>query len=129
MLLGASADAMKRRTPPGAHEPLAGLDEVEGVAGRQAAALPGRLARPRFVRIPEPEPVFDRITQKYGLGPLQRRAIGVAFEVEPGGSLFEVINAVTRAANGPSLQLEERAQLQEVGGRMLALAEAGHRWL
>lgn len=129
LILGDSDVALKRRYTHEAHKTLAELDEVAGVAWSQAADLPGRLDRTRFVRIPEPEPVFDRITQKYGLGPLQRRAIGVAFEVEPGGSLFEVINAVTRAANGPSLQLEERAQLQEVGGRMLALAEAGHRWL
>jgi hypothetical protein len=52
-----------------------------------------------------------------------------AFDVEPGGSLFEVAGAATRAANGPSLSLAERSELQEVGGRMLSLAEAGHRWL
>ena len=99
------------------------------MAWGRVAGFPGRLESTRTIRIPQADPVFDRIEQRYQLSPPQRRAVREAFQVEPGETLVEVINAVTRAGNAPSLPLEERAELQELGGRLLSLAEAGHRWL
>jgi hypothetical protein len=129
LILGDSDVALKRRHTHDAGKTLHELTGLARQAWAESSRMPGRLDGTRTIRIPDPVPVFDRIAQRYGLGQLQRRAIDRAFDVEPGGSLFEVINAVTRAANGPSLSLAERSELQEVGGRMLGLAEAGHRWL
>ena len=129
LILGDSEVTLRRRHTHRARATVQELREMAGLAWGRVAGFPGRLEATRTIRIPEPEPVFDRIAERYGLGAPQRRAIGEAFQVEPGPSLFEVVNAVTRAGNSPSLPLEERAELQEVGGRILALAEKGHRWL
>ena len=52
----------------------------------------------------------------------------IAFEVEPGNTMFDLINAFTRAGNSTRLPLEDRAHLQELGGKILDGAERG-RWL
>ena len=129
LIMGDQEVSLRRRHTHDAQKTLEELTGMAELAWGRVAGFPGRLEGTRTIRIAEPEPVFDKIAERYGLGPPQRRAIGEAFQVEPGLSLFEVINAVTRAANFERLPLEERTELQEVGGRILQLAEGGYRWL
>lgn len=129
LILGGQDVTLRRRHTHDAARTLEELTGTARMAWSHAADYPDRFERTRLVRIPDPEPVFDRIAAHHGLDKRQREALSLAFRIEPGGTLFEVINAVTRAANRPQLELEERVQLQELGGRMVALAEAGHRWL
>ncbi len=81
------------------------------------------------VVVKDHEKAFERIAERYQLTKQQHGAILEAYQAEPGVSLYHVINAVTRAGNHPELAIEPRRQLQEVGGRMLALAGEGRRWL
>ena len=83
----------------------------------------------RTVVISEPAKVFERIVEHHDLTKDQHTAISLAYTVEPGNTLYHAINAVTRAGNSTTLGPEPRRQLQEVGGRMLELAENGNRWL
>ena len=99
------------------------------LAWGRVAGFPHRFDATRTVRIPDPPAALQQIAVRFALNPNQKQAVNTAFDVEPGNTLFEVINAVTRAGNAPELPLEQRAQLQEVGGEILSLAEKGHRWL
>jgi hypothetical protein len=82
----------------------------------------------RMVRATPAEPVFERIDREYGIKENQTAAVRAAYRVEPGHTLFDVINAYTRAGNCPELSLDERTELQVVGGRVLASAERGRLW-
>ena len=107
-------------------------DQVrEAIRNLQGAASNGvsRFAGLRGIHVPDMPGLFERVAQKFELTKPQHEAIKAAFTVEPGDSLYAGINAVTRAGNAESLDLDARRQLQEVGGRMLELAEAGSRWL
>ncbi|GIK51490.1 MAG: hypothetical protein BroJett014_04630 [Planctomycetota bacterium] len=103
-------------------------EAINNLRGAATASV-NRFAGLRGIHVPDMSGLFERVAQKFELTKVQHDAIKAAFNIEPGESLFAGINAVTRAGNAESLDLDSRRQLQEVGGRMLALAEAGSRWL
>ena len=110
----------------------ASLNDIGGQVNRLIHA--GHSAVERFkgtraVHITDPAKVFERIVEHHDLSKDQHAAISYAYTVEPGLTLYHAINAVTRAGNSATLALEPRRQLQEVGGRMLEMAEKGDRWL
>jgi hypothetical protein len=107
-------------------------DQVcEAIRNLQGAASEsmGRFGGLQGIKVDNMPGLIDRVVQKFELTKVQHEAIKTAFNIEPGESLYAGINAVTRAGNAGTLDLDSRRQLQEVGGRMLALAEAGSRWL
>jgi hypothetical protein len=53
----------------------------------------------------------------------EARAIEQAWQVEPGWTMFHVINAYTRAAQDPGLDTEEAHKLEKVGGLILSLVK------
>lgn len=103
-------------------------EAINNLRGAASASV-SRFAGLRGIHVPDMPGLFDRVVQKFELTKVQHDAIKAAFNIEAGDSLYAGINAVTRAGNGDTLDLDSRRQLQEVGGRMLALAEAGSRWL
>ncbi len=107
-------------------------DQVrEAIRNLQGAASDSmsRFAGLQGIKVDDMPGMFDRVVQKFELTKVQHEAINTAFNIEPGESLYAGVNAITRAGNAETLDLDSRRQLQEVGGRMLALAEAGSRWL
>jgi hypothetical protein len=81
------------------------------------------------VRMPDQFKALERVVERYELNKEQAQAMQLAFNAEPGETLFHTINAVTRAGNDEALSLDHRRQLQETGGRLLTLASEGRRWL
>jgi len=81
------------------------------------------------VRVPDMDALFERVISRHDLTKRQGTAIREASGVEPGGTLYAAINAITRAGNDIRLDLEARRQLQGLGGSILEAAERGARWL
>jgi Domain of unknown function (DUF932) len=108
------------------------LDEVRKAifALRDAAKIHAKeFVGLRTVKVKDVHAVFAKVAETFTLTETQLSAIQLAFNVEPGDTLYECINAITRAGNATDLKLEERRQLQEVGGKMLDLSKSGNRWL
>ena len=128
ILTDAAATLQRRHT----RAPEATLDEAYRMAGEAwqvAERSRDRFHAVRSVRVPGPKLALERIADRYQLGPEIREALLRAFDLEPGASLFEVINAVTRAGNDGRLPLPDRMELQQLGGKILDLAAKGKRWL
>ena len=53
----------------------------------------------------------------------EAQAVEQAWQVEPGRTMFHVINAYTRAAQDPGLETEEAHKLEKVGGLILSLVK------
>jgi hypothetical protein len=49
--------------------------------------------------------------------------VEVAWALEPGDTMFTVINAYTRAAQREGMSSEETMRLERIGGRILALTQ------
>lgn len=81
------------------------------------------------IRVPDMESLFERIGSRHSLTKRQGSAIREAFTIEPGETLYAAINAITRAGNSSTLDLEDRRQLQELGGNILAASVRGASWL
>ena len=115
------------------HVGKAKIDEQVRDAFDSAITLAGKAAdsflSTQGIQVSEPLKVIERIASRYELTKPEHDAANRAFEVEPGDNLFMVINAVTRGGNDDQLSLDSRHRLQELGGRLTALASEGRRWL
>ncbi len=100
------------------------FDRALDLSGQAATAFAGT----RGIQVAEPEKALDRIVGRYELGEDEGVAIRSAYQQEPGQTLYNVINALTRAGNDNALALESRHKLQTLGGRLTDLSAAG-RWI
>ena len=128
ILAGGMSTVRRRHT----HEATATLAEVRSTveqAWPTVSAHADRFEAMRRIRALPIESVFERINTQNALSGAQVDAVREAYRVEPGSTLFDVINAYTRAGNSPTLPLAERTELQAVGGRILTAAEGGQRWI
>lgn len=128
LVLGGGEAAVRRRHTRDSKDTLEEFRHRALESWSDASEAPDRLAAMRRIRVPEPRQALERLQERHQLRPEVAKEVELAFDIEPGQSLFELINAFTRAGNSPRLPLEERAQLQEAGGAILAGAERG-RWL
>jgi len=100
------------------------FDRGIDLAGQAATAFAGT----RGVMVREPEQALERIVSRYELIDDEGEAVKRAYRCEPGETLFNVINALTRAGNDDALAIESRHKLQTLGGRLTDLSATG-RWL
>ena len=129
LIMGTGQAGIRRRHLGDADKILRQFRATTRTAIEVGSSLPGRLGETRHVRVPDPIPVFDRIASRYKLDDAEQEAVHVAFETEPGDSLWSVIHALTRAGNNAALSVGSREKLQRTGGRILELAERGTRWI
>jgi len=129
LILPGGEITVRRRHTREASVTLLELRRTVAEAWPRAARHADRFDAMRMIRATPVEPVFDRINGEFTLNEGQIDAVRAAYQIEPGYTLFDIINAYTRAGNAPELSLDERTQLQTVGGRVLASAENGHRWI
>lgn len=76
-------------------------------------------------------PAIDALAKTYELGKDEVTAIKSAFQEEYGETLYDVLNAFTRAGtHNKTLGQESRVRLQAIGGRILERVSNGERnWL
>ncbi len=129
LILGAGVDSYRKRHVVDPDAVLSDFGRKAVYALEEGATHANRLGDTRNVRVPDPQPVLDRISERYHLADDEKKAMHQAFHREPGDSLFEVIQAVTGAANDRALGIDSREKMQELGGRLLELASSGRRWI
>lgn len=107
-------------------------EEVRGAfdkAFELSAQATTAFAGTRGIMVSEPAKVLAKLAERYELVEDEAAALRVAFNVEPGESLYAVVNAITRAGNSEHLPLPSRHKLQTLGGRIVDLVASGKRWL
>ena len=72
-------------------------------------------------RVHNPLQTIGSFNRQFQITKKEAEAIERGWEFEPGYTMFEVINAYTRAAQDPSLNAEESYKLERVGGMILSL--------
>ncbi|MBK8205295.1 MAG: DUF932 domain-containing protein [Planctomycetes bacterium] len=100
------------------------FDHAIELSAQAATAFAGT----RGIQVKEPEKALDRIVTRYELAEDEHTAVNRAYQIEPGQTLYNVINALTRAGNDNVLTLESRHKLQTLGGRLTDLSATG-RWI
>lgn len=128
LVLGGGASVVRRRHTRDASETLREFQQRASEAWSEAGETPDRFLAMRRIRVDQPQEALKRLQERHQLTSELAKEVDAAFEVEPGNTFFDLINAFTRAGNSTRLQLEDRAHLQELGGRILDGAERG-RWL
>ena len=129
LILGGGAETYRKRHVVDPDAVLSDFGRRAVYALEEGTVHANRLGDTRNVRVPDPQPVLDRIGERYHLADDEKRAMQQAFHREPGNSLFEVIQAVTGAGNDRALGIDSREKMQELGGRLLELASSGRRWI
>ena len=128
ILSGGSISVVRRHT----HDASKTLAEVRSTVASSWPRVGGeanRFEAMKRIRAQPVDKVFERVNSDFALNEAQTTAVSTAYQFEPGITLFDVINAYTRAGNAPALSIEERTQLQTVGGHILSRAENGRSWI
>ena len=73
--------------------------------------------------VDDPLATIGSFNKQFLITKTEARAIEQAWQVEPGRTMFHVINAYTRAAQDPGLDTEEAHKLEKVGGLILSLVK------
>ncbi|MEZ5993597.1 MAG: DUF932 domain-containing protein [Planctomycetota bacterium] len=100
------------------------FDRAIDLSGQAATAFAGT----RGIQVAEPVKALERIATRYELAEVEHAAVNRAYDVEPGDTLYDVINALTRAGNDTALAIDSRHKLQTLGGRLTDLSATG-RWI
>ena len=71
--------------------------------------------------VENPEATIASFNRRFLVTKKEAEAVETAWRAEPGGTMFAVINAYTRAAQDRELDHEERHKLERIGGQILSL--------
>jgi len=74
-------------------------------------------------RVDNPLATIGSFNRQFNITRKEAEKIEQAWEIEQGYTMFQVINAYTRAAQDPSLNAEESYKLERVGGMILSLVK------
>ena len=74
-------------------------------------------------RVDNPLATIGTFNRQFNITKKEAEAIEHAWEIEPGMTMFHVLNAYTRAAQDTSLTSEESYKLERVGGLILSLVK------
>lgn len=73
--------------------------------------------------VDNPLQTIGSFNRQFNITKKEAEAVQKGWEYEPGYTMFQVINAYTRAAQDPSLNAEESYKLERVGGMILSLVK------
>jgi hypothetical protein len=73
--------------------------------------------------VPEPLRTIDSFNKLFGLTQAESEMVKASFAQEPGGTMWNIIQAYTGAAKAPDLIVEAAYRLERVGGQILALVK------
>jgi hypothetical protein len=71
--------------------------------------------------VANPFGTIESLSRQFGLGKTETEAVKAAWELEPGATMFAVINSFTRAAQAETLSVEQSYSLEKVGGAVLSM--------
>ena len=73
--------------------------------------------------VENPLMTIESFNKQFQLGEKERDAVEWGWNQEVGNTMFNVVNAYTRAAQFPELPAEASYQLQKVGGAILGMVK------
>jgi hypothetical protein len=71
--------------------------------------------------VANPFGTIESLSRQFGLGKTETEAVKAAWELEPEGTMFAIINSFTRAAQAETLSVEQSYSLEKVGGAVLSM--------
>jgi hypothetical protein len=93
------------------------FEQVGNGLGKQKERLKISLESP----VADPLATIERFNRQFGLGEREKEAVAWAWPQEVGETMFNVVNAYTRAAAMEGLPAESSFRLQRVGGEVLGM--------
>jgi len=73
--------------------------------------------------VPEPLRLIDSFNKRFGLTQAESEIVKASFAKEPGGAMWNIIQAYTGAAKSTKLIVEAAYRMERVGGQILALVK------
>jgi len=74
-------------------------------------------------KVDNPETTIESFNRQFQLGKVEKEAVEWAWPMEAGGTMFNVVNAYTRAAQFEGLTAEVSYRLQRIGGNILGMLD------
>lgn len=78
----------------------------------------------RKTSVDDPIRAIEMFSTRFGLSQTETEIVQKAYHLEPGATMFHVINAMTRAAQDSSLDTLQTYRLERTGGQILALVRS-----
>ncbi len=100
------------------------LDEIPGIFKSTSMDLIKQQRQLRLSlnsRVEDTEATFDSFNRQFQLSPEEKTALGWAWPYEAGTSMFNIINAYTRASQYDGLPASSSHKLEKTGGAILAM--------
>ncbi len=72
-------------------------------------------------KVDNPESTIETFNRQFKLGKIEKEAVGWAWPLEAGDTMFNVVNTYTRAAQFEGLTAEASYRLQRIGGNILGM--------
>jgi hypothetical protein len=106
------------------HVSLKILNELPEVLGRVSVEL--GMQRDKFLisvetKVPDPLSTMVNFNKQFQIGKPEQEAVEWAWPYEQGETMFNIVNAYTRAAQFQGLTAESSYRLQKVGGNILGM--------
>lgn len=98
-------------------ETLAGV--IDGSIHKQ-----GQFQISQQTRVDDPMTSIETFSQRFGLSQTETEIVKQAYNLEPGYTLFSVLNSFTRAAQDTALDTAQSYRLEKTGGQVLNLVAA-----
>ena len=73
--------------------------------------------------VSNPIQTIESFNKRFGLTQAESEMVRASFAQEPGGTMWNIIQAYTGAAKSPNLIVEAAYRLERVGGQILALVK------
>jgi hypothetical protein len=73
--------------------------------------------------VPEPLRTIESFNKRFSLTQAESEMVKASFAQEPGGSMWNIIQAYTGSARSPELTVEAAYRLERVGGQILAMVK------
>jgi len=108
------------------HVSLRALDEFDTTLEQvisESRFGQNRLSASTERTVADPAATMESFNRQFQLTRKEGETVTRAWEIEPGNTMFSVINAYTRAAQDNELSGEERHRLERIGGQILALVK------
>jgi hypothetical protein len=73
--------------------------------------------------VPEPLRTIDSFNKRFGLTQAESEMVKASFAQEPGGTMWNIIQAYTGSTKSPELSVESAYRLERIGGQILAMVK------
>ena len=103
------------------------LDKFPQIMGQLSREIGQRQQQLQFSlesRVDNPETTMMAFNRQFALGEQEKQAVEWGWIFEAGGSMYNIVNAYTKASQYEGLPAESAHKLQRVGGQILGMVKA-----